>query len=188
MSLLDRVKERSGSDLSDQELEAVILAAVAQLDARLGPIGPVTIELGESDDPDSRLFRTLRVTPPIGAGAVTVVELDPGNSGDASAEITLDASDYRILHGGRTIQRLTGGPNGRTYWAPMVRVTYTPDGPGQDERDEAAVKLVLVDLSYRGGLKSERAGDYSYTLSGDPAADRAAIIDALVPSSGMLLA
>lgn len=188
MPLLDRVKERSGSDLSDPELEAIILAIVADLDARLGPIGPVTIELGDPTDPESRFNKTLRLTPPIGAGAVAIVEMDPGNSGDPGAETLLAAGDYRILHGGRTIQRLTGGPNGRTYWAPLVRVTYTPDGVPQAARDEAVVKIAMIDLSYRGGMKSERAGDYQITLSGDPVADREAIITGLVPSNGMLLA
>src|SRR3546814_11647194 len=98
------------------------------------------------------------------------VELDPGNSGAEAAERTLEPSDYRLLHDGRTIQRLTGGPNGRGHWAPLVRLTYTAQGASQAQRDEAVIKLMMVDLSYRGGLKSERAGDYSITLSGDPAA------------------
>ena len=189
MALLDRIKERSGSDLSDTELQAMIDAIVAELDARLGPVGPVTIELGEPDDPHSRYNRTLRISPPIDAAAeLVIVELDPGNSGDAGAERELAAGDYRVLHDGRTLQRLTGGPNGRTYWAPMVRLTYTPKGAGQAQRDEALIKLMMVDLSYRGGLKSERAGDYSITLSGDPVADREGIIAGLVPASGFLLA
>ncbi|WP_432769802.1 MAG: hypothetical protein HEQ22_03380 [Sphingopyxis sp.] len=190
MALLDRVKERSGSDLSDTELEAIITAIAAELDSRLGPVGPVTKELGDPSDPDSRFFRTLRVTPPIGAGAVTIVELDPGNSGDAGAEIALAAGDYRILHDGRTIQRLTGGPNGREHWAPLVRITYTPaDGASaQPVRDEALIKMAMIDLYYRGGMKSERAGDYQITLSGDPVADREAIITGLLPAAGFMLA
>jgi hypothetical protein len=188
MALLDRVKERSGSDLSDQELESIIVAIGAELDARLGPVGPITKELGDPSDPHSRFFHSLRVTPPIGPGDVTIVELDPGNSGDPAAEVTLMAGDYRILHDGRTIQRLTSGPNGRTYWAPMVRITYTPAGASQPARDEALIKIAMIDLSYRGGLKSERAGDYSFTLSGDPVADREAIFAGLVPASGFLLA
>lgn len=188
MSLLDRIKERSGSDLSDAELEALILANAAVLARRLGPVGPVTKELGDPGDPHSRFDRTLRVTPPIGPGDVTIVEISPGNSGDSGASVELDAADYRILHEGRTLQRLTSGPNGREYWAPLVRVTYTPEGPSEAEREEAQIKLALVDLSYRGGLKSERAGDYSMTLSGDPAADREAIIAGLLPGGGFLLA
>ncbi|ALJ14262.1 head-tail connector protein [Sphingopyxis macrogoltabida] len=188
MSLLDRVKERSGSDLSDDELEAIILAIAAELDARLGPVGPVTVHLGDPADPNSRFYHSLRVTPPIGAGDVTIVELDPGNSGDPGAETILLQGDYRVLHDGRTIQRLTSGPNGRTYWAPLVRITYTPAGASQPARDEALIKIAMIDLSYRGGLKSERAGDYSFTLSGDPVADREAVFAGLVPASGFLLA
>jgi hypothetical protein len=77
--------------------------------------------------------------------------------------------DFAVLNGGRTLQRLIGGPNGRDYWAPVVRITYTPIGD-QAARDEATIKLIALDLSYRGGLKSERAGDYQFTLSGDPVA------------------
>lgn len=39
MSLLDRVKERTGSDLSDSELQAMIDGITAELNARLGQIG-----------------------------------------------------------------------------------------------------------------------------------------------------
>src|SRR3546814_11229035 len=109
MALLDRVKERCGSDLSDTELSSMIDAIVGELDARLGPVGPVTVELGDPDDPHSRFHRTLRVLPPIDAAAeLTIVELDPGNSGAEAAERTLEPSDYRLLHAGRAIQRPTG--------------------------------------------------------------------------------
>lgn len=188
MPLIDRVKERTGSDLSDIELQAMIDAIAGELDTRLGPAGPISIDLGDLGDPNSRFRRTLRVSRPIDtSAAVTVVEVDPGNSGDASAETTLEAADYAVLHGGRTLQRLTGGPNGRDYWAPLVRLSYTPVGD-QPLRDEATIKLIMLDLSYRGGLKSERAGDYQFTLSGDPAADREAILASLSPKGGMVMA
>ena len=188
MALIDRVKERTGSDLSDTELQAMIDAIAGELDSRLGPAGPITVDLGDPADPDSRFRRTLRLPRPLDpAEAVTVVEVDPGNSGDAANETTLEAADYAVLHGGRTLQRLTGGPNGRSHWAPLVRLTYTPVGD-QAVRDEATIKLIQLDLSYRGGLKSERAGDYQFTLSGDPAADREAILAALAPKGGMVMA
>lgn len=188
MGLLDRVKERTGSDLSDTELQAMIDGISAELDALLGPAGPITVTLGDLGDPDSRYRRTLRLVRPLDeAEPVAIVELDPGNSGDAAAEVALMPGDYGVFHGGRTLQRLTGGPNGRTYWAPVVRITYTPVGD-QAARDEAAIKLIALDLSYRGALKSERAGDYQFTLSGDPAADREAIIAALAPTGGLVMA
>lgn len=191
MALLDRVKERSGSDLSDTELAAIILAIGVELDGALGPVGPVTREIGDPSDPHSRFFRTLLIAPPIDVSEdVTIVELDPGDSGDAAAEIELTAADYRVIHDGRTIQRLTSGPNGREYWAPLIRITYSPTGSAAAEavRDEAIIKIAMIDLYYRGGMKSERAGDYQITLSGDPVGDRDAIINGLLPRGGFTLA
>src|SRR3546814_8664098 len=159
----------------------MIDAIVGELDARLGPVGPVTVELGDPDEPPSRFHLTLRVLPPIDAAAeLTIVELEPGNSGAEAAERTLEPSDDRLLHDGRTIQRLTGGPNGRGHWAPLVRLTYTAQGASQAQRDEAVIKLMMVDLSYRGGLKSERAGDYSITLSGDRSEEHTSELQSLM--------
>ena len=187
MALIDRVRERTGSDLSDAELQAMIDAIAAELDARLDPVGTVAVELGDPADPNSRFRHTLRLIRPIDAGqAVTIVESDPGNSGDEAAETVLAEGDYRVMHGGRTLQRLMSGPNGRAYWAPLVRVTYTPIGAAGDQaaRDEATIKLVQIDLSYRGLLKSERAGDYQFTLSGDAVADRERIFEGLAAARG----
>jgi hypothetical protein len=189
MALIDRVKERTGSDLSDSELQAMIDGINAELDARFGPAGPITVELGDPSDPCSRFATTHRLLRPADTDEdVTIVERDPGNSGQAADEITLAEDDYRLLHGGRTLQRLTGGTNGRAYWAPLVSVTYTPIGETA-ARDEAVIKLMQLDLSYRGGLKSERAGDYQFTLSGDPVADREGIFKSLeAQRRGMVMA
>lgn len=187
MPLLDRVKERTGSDLSDSELQAMIDAITAELDARFGPAGAVTVELGDPADPSSRHNRTLRLLRPIDTAlALTVTEIDPGNTGDGADELVLAATDYRVMHGGRTLLRLTGGPNGRVHWAPMVRVAYTPTGLAA-ARDEVTIKLIQLDLSYRGGLRSERAGDYQFTLSGDHLADREAVLKVLEDRRGMVM-
>lgn len=191
MALIDRVKERTGTDLSDTELAAMIAAITAEIEARLGPAGERTVELGDPADPDSRYRTTLRISPPLDAAlTVTVVELDPGNSGLVGAEVTLTTADYRVMHGGRTLQRLTGGPNGRQFFAPMVKVTYTPKGDAGDQaaREEAVIKLMQLDLSYRGGLKSERAGDYQFTLAGDVGAERQKIIEGLAARHGLVMA
>jgi hypothetical protein len=188
MSLLDRVKERTGSDLSDAELQAMIDGITAELDARLGPAGPITVEIGDLADPITRENRSLRLLRPVDqAQPITVTEFWLGNTELNYNQLQITDADYAILHGGRTLQRLIGGPNGRMYWSPLVKVAYTPVGD-QALRDEATIKIVALDLSYRGGLKSERAGDYQFTLSGDAAADRQAIIDGLVPRVGMLMA
>ncbi|MBA5777471.1 hypothetical protein H2509_13515 [Stappia sp. F7233] len=180
MPLIDRVKERTGSDLSDAELAAMIDAITAEIEARFGPAGPITIELGDPVDPNSRFRRVLRLPRAMdSAQPATIVELDPANSGLAGNEVELAAGDYRVLHGGRTLQRLNGGPNGRDYWAPLVRATYTPLGD-QAAREEVTIKLMQLDLSYRGGLRSERAGDYSFTLgSADVTEEREKLLASL---------
>ena len=191
MALLDRIRERTGSDLSDAELGAMIVAIAVEIAACLGPAGPVSVELGDPGDPDSRFRRSLRLTRPADAGqAIAIVETWPGNSGAAANQVTLAAGDYALRNAGRTLIRLSDGPNGAQYWAPLVRVGYSPVGD-QALRDETTIKLIQLDLSYRGGLKSERAGDYQFTLSGDPVADREAILASLatrVASGGMVMA
>jgi hypothetical protein len=199
MSLLDRIKTRTGSDLPDSELQAMIDAIMAEVAVRLGPLGVgsggvTTVELGDPVDPDSRANRTLRLALPIDvARSVTVTELDPGNSGAALCERLLDPADYRVMHGGRTLQRLTGGPNGAACWAPLVRVAYTPLGADSAAAaaEEAAIKLVTLDLSYRGMIKSEKAGDYQWqaSLASDSyAVERENILAALVAPAGLVLA
>lgn len=188
MALLDRIKLRVPTDLPDSELTAMITAITTELDARFGPAGAITVELGDPANPGDRLLTTLRLIRPIDtAQAIAVTEIDPGNTGLASHETELAPTDFRILHGGRTLQRLTGGPNARTHWAPMVRVTYTPVGLAS-AREEVTIKLVALDLSYRGAIRSERAGDYQVTLSGDMAADREAILQTLEDRRGMVMA
>ena len=189
MSLLDRVKERASPDMSDDELTSMIAAITGEIDARLGPVGQITKELGDPTDPHTASRRTLRLQPPAQAGeAIVITERDPGNSGDTTSATILQAADYRVLHDGRTLQRLNSGPNARDFWAPLVRVVYTPAGTPQVARDEAIIKIMMIDLSYRGSLKSERAGDYQFTLSGDAVADRNAILDSLQQRGGMVLA
>ena len=187
MTLIDRVKERTGADLSDTELNAMIDGITAEIEARYGALGAVEETLGDPTIPE-RWQHTLALPRALDpAEPLVVVEIDPNNSGAASDEIELDAADYRVLHGGRTLQRLVGGPNGHTYWAPMVRVTFTPLGD-QAARDELTIKLMQLDLSYRGGLKSERAGDYQFTLGADAAAEREKLLASLSAGNRMTMA
>ncbi len=186
MALIDRVKARTGSDLPDTELSAMIAAIVADMDARFGPDDEIVVELGDPTDPLSSAMRTLRLPRPADPWSpMTIVERDPGNR--ETGPVTLDPADYRLIHVGRTLQRLTDGPHGRSFWAPLVTVTYVPAGE-QAAREEAVIKLMQLDLSYRGGLKSERAGDYQYTLSEDHAAERERIFASLSARQGMMMA
>ena len=188
MSLLDRVKTRTGSDLPDSELQAMIDAITAELDARFGPAGALTVEIGDPTDPTGRKMRNLRLVHPADTSQpITIIERDPGNTSGNDDAVELASGDFRVLHGGRTLQRLLLGPNPHNFWAPFVTVTYSPVVPTA-QREEVTIKLIQLDLSYRGALRSEKAGDYSFTLSGDMAADREAILQTLEDRRGMVLA
>jgi hypothetical protein len=187
-TLLDRVRLRVETDLPDGELLNMIDAIAAELDARFGPAGAITAIIGDPGDPSSRLNTTLRLIRAADTGQpITITEIDPGDTGLPEHETLLAAGDFRVLHGGRTLQRLTGGPNARAHWAPLVKVTYTPVGLAA-ARAEVTIKLLQLDLSYRGALRSERAGDYQFTLSGDMAADRETILKTLDDRRGMVMA
>ena len=192
MNLLDRLKERAAPEQSDAELSALISALRAEISARLGPVGQITLELGDAGEPEAQFFRTLRLPQPILAGgALSVSERSPGNSGAGATETVLTDADFRLLHGGRTLQRLTTGPNPAEYWAPLVSVTFTPATTPQPVRDEALLKLATLDLSYRGMIKSERAGDYQWsagTGSETYSTEREAIFASLVAQQGFVLA
>lgn len=167
MTLLDRVKERTGTDLSDAELNAMIDGIAAEIAVLYGPAaGAINVVVGDPTDRE-RWRQTLTPARPIdSAAAVTIVEIDPSDSGLAAAETVLDATDYRVLHGGRTLQRLTSGAHGQSFWAPLVDLTYTPlDLVPAAAREEVTIKLIQLDLSYRGLIKSERAGDYQWAGS-----------------------
>jgi hypothetical protein len=187
-ALLDRVKLRVPTDLPDSELLDMIGNIELDLDERFGVTGAIEVQLGDPNDPASRFKTTLRLLRPADtAQPITIKEIDPGNTGNPADETVLTTGDFRVLHGGRTLQRLTGGPNARTHWAPLVSVLYTPRGLAA-ARYEVTIKLIALDLSYRGALRSEKAGDYAITLSGDMAADREAILRTLEDRRGMVMA
>ncbi len=167
MALIDRIRERTGTDLSDDELEAMIAGISAEITVIYGAAsGAIDITLGDPSD-RQRWQQTLILPRALDTGQpVTIVEIDPSDSGDAASRIELETTDYRVLHGGRTLQRLVSGPNGQSYWAPLIEITYTPaDAVTAAARDEVTIKLIQLDLSYRGLIKSERAGDYQWAGS-----------------------
>ena len=184
MSLLYRLKGRVETDLLDLELEAMIDAEVAEIVARFGAIASTVFnEIG------ARQYLTMH-NPINEALSVAVVEIDPRQTGAAANRTTLAADDYRILDGGRTLERLIDGTNGRREWAPEVELTYTPKS-NQTERDEAVIRLVQLAITYRGLDKQEAVGDHS--RGGPVTADaypreREALLNSLAPRGRLVMA
>lgn len=179
MSLLSRLKDRVETDLPDLELQTMLDEATGEITRRFGAIAAIT----EHHDGSRRYLNLHRA---IDEGeAITVVEIDPANTGAAANETTLAADDYRVIDGGLTVERLIDGTNGRSYWGPLVRLTYTPVS-NQPQRDEVAIKVAQVALVER-GLASFRAGDYSETYRDAPK-ERERLIASLAPLGRGLMA
>lgn len=186
MTLIDRIRTRTGTDLPDDELQAMIAVLAAEIDSRFGAAWPITVDFGDPADPATAGLRSLHLQRPADSTQpITVIEIDPGNSAGAN-ERELATDDFRLLHGGRTLQRLISGTHPAPRWAPMVRITYTAQG-STAARDEAVIRLIALDMQTgRGAVKSERAGDYSWTAASEAerAEARAAVFEWLAGSLG----
>lgn len=185
MALLDRVKERIETDLSDGELQSMIDAVTAEIEGRFGANGEITVFLG--DDRDLAAGRQfLFPMRPVDTGqAVTVVEIDPPNAGDSGARTALAADDFRVLGGGRVLERLVDGTNGRRFWAPMVELTYTPVSDA-GRREEVTIQVIRLEIEAR-GLTSERTGDWQASYP-ELAEAREKLIASLAPRRGVVMA
>ncbi len=184
MSILYRLKGRVETDVLDRELETMIDAEVAEIVARFGAIASITVR-----EEGRRHF--VNVHRPINeTETVAIVEIEPANTSAAANRTTLASDDYRITNGGRTIERLIDGTNGRDLWASLVELTYTPTSD-QDRRDETVIKLVQLSLTYNGLNKQESVGDYSRTGSVTADAydrEREVLINRLAPRGRLLMA
>ena len=175
MALLDRVKERVETDLSDAELQSMIDDIVNEIETRFGTNAAITVEKDGG-------LSLLSMTRPIDTGeTVTITEIEADNT----TETVLAANDYRIRNGGRIVERLATGNNGRCAWAPTVRLAYTPVSDAA-KREAVVIKLVQLDIEYR-GLTSERAGDWQATYP-DAAAEREKHLMTLSPRNGLVMA
>lgn len=190
MALIDRVKERIETDLSDAELAAMIDEINAEITRRYGPNAEIIVELAEDAAlrPRRRFLYPQRAIDE--AQSLTIVEVQPGNTGGSGNETMLAADDYRIMNNGRLLERLIDGTNGRMFWAPLVRLTYTPVSDSA-QRDGVVIELVQLAITYRGLDKQERAGDYQRGGVMTPDAyerEREAVIGRLAPKRGLMMA
>ncbi len=142
----------------------------AEIVARFGAIGSIIVYL----DGDRKY---LSLTRPYGS-SITIVEIL------GTDETALSADDFRILDGGRTLERLSDGTNGRLLWEKLVKVTYTPLSD-DERREEVVIQVVQLGVEFR-GLKAEKSGDYSVTFA-DYKAERNVLIGSLTPRRGVVM-
>ena len=179
MSLIDRIKQRCEVDVDDAELQSIIDGIRSELDGRFGSVD------GQKVVHQKPTGSILKLQAPLDEAQTVIISEEVGLYLGGASEIVLGADDYRVLHEGRILERLQTGTNPALYWNGLVTVIYTPLNQCL-KRDEVIVKLVGLDLVYR-GFASERAGDYSIA-TGDQIGDRERVIATLGDRSGLGMA
>jgi hypothetical protein len=156
VSVLDRLLLRVQTDVSPEELQRMIDEALVAVEDFWGPpadsSNPITVTLPGGG-------RILDIGRPIDtAYSVAIQERYPyGYWFTGDVPVTLTSTDYRILNKGRTIERLPTGTNGAQRWGQEVAVSYVPVND-VDQRQEVAIKLVQLSLSYQ-AVNSKSIGD-----------------------------
>ena len=171
MTTLSRVQERIETDLTGTELQSMIDEVEAEIERRFGVQGSIIV----FQDGDRKYLSLIRES-----GTITSIKEILGTT-----ETTLETNDYRILDGGRTLERLGTGTNGRLLWEKLVKVTYVPASKAE-EREEVVIQVVQLGVEYK-GLRSEKSGDYTVSFA-DYKAERDTLIGALTPRRGMVMA
>ena len=152
--LVNRVKARLETDVADDEIFAIVEEIAQEVDAQVGGETEITIDLlGDMHLSPNRKF--LNFWRPIETVTSITEELD-------TVQTVLAADDYKIWHGGRTVERLATGTNPQSYWSQKVTAVYVPrtNDVGQMRRNGVIIDIAILELQYR-GLTSERSGDYS---------------------------
>jgi len=192
MSLVDTpmLRESIETDATDLELQRLIDDADEAIVARFGPhegdennTGQLTEEL--YSEGGLYLFPNRQIDT---IGSVTEYGQAPFENPDVG--IALETSDYQIIHGGRTLERLVTGANPMDYWGPRVVVEYVPIGQ-LARRKRVALDLCKLALTYKGLIKTEQAGDYRSGGAMTPdayQAERNALLSELQPAGGLTFA
>ena len=171
MSTLTRIQERVETDLTGTELQSMIDEVVAEIERRFGVEGSIIVYL----DGDRKYLSLIRES-----STITSIKEILGTD-----ETTLETDDYRVLDGGRTLERLGTGTNGRLLWEKLVKVTYVPASKAE-EREEVVIQVVQLGIEYK-GIRSEKSGDSTVQFA-DYKIERDALIGALTPRRGMVMA
>jgi len=183
MAIIDRVKERTETDLTDPELQMIIDEANQDIINKFGPHAdpgnPISVLL-----PGNRESIILQRSIDI-SQTVAIVEYY-----DWWGETTYNcvASDYRIWPPfNHRIQRRWDGSSAlpRRTWGDRVKVTYVPVNDG-NMREEVIVKLVVLAIQYD-AFTQQTVGDYS-GQTGDYKDERNKLLMSIAPRHGMDMA
>lgn len=196
-TLLQRVKtyDRVPTDIADSEVQRVIDEANAEVVARWGPhantASPITVTV-PGGTPTIDLTRPLDETEDF-----TVTEYWRDSWGGSATPTVLGVNDYRVLFGGRTLERLYTGDNPAYSWVSRsvesyafggstgwVTVEYVPVNDG-NQREEVILRLVLLSLEYDGKIRSDIGDTRQFPV--DYTTEREKLLKSLSPRKGLLL-
>ena len=143
-------REHIETDLSDAAVTRLIEDAEFAIIKRFGP-HVTQLDTLEGNAGANAVFLTRRIS--VVLSATETVE---------GTETVLAADDYKIVHDGRGLQRLSTGTNPATYWGESVVVSYTPESDSA-ERIRVCIDLVKLSVGYS-AKKEERIGDHAEIL------------------------
>ena len=147
------LREHVETDLPEAAIQRLIDEADQLVVESYGAHGPAT----QTDDLRSDVGMTL-IFPQRPVDSVTTVT----EFTSATTSKVLDPTDYTVGHGGKSLERLTTGPNPSLSWGYKVLVAYVIATTENPRRRGAVIDLVRL-ATVHTGLHSERAGDYSAT-------------------------
>lgn len=162
--------------LTDPELQVIVNAAYAEIVRSIGPVG-ARVDLLNGG------YHTIalgRPTASIGGVTETI----------GSTTTTLVADDYRLHPDGYTLERLSTGTHPRWQWWGVVEVTSTPTDDAAI-RDDVAIELCKLALSYNPGLTSQTIGTWTEQYADNSVwnsiEERDAILSRLNPAPGLVV-
>lgn len=186
MAIIDRVKQRTETDLTDDEIQLIIDEANNEVIQRYGPhpdpANPITVTL-EGDRERLVLARAIDTSEPI-----VITEFYDWFAIGGETTYVLVPTDYRIIEPyNTTIMRWWGGNS--TYpsrrWAHRVDIEYTPVNDG-DQREEVIIKIVILTIQYD-AFKQQTIGDFSGQTN-DYNDERNKLLNTLSPRRGLYMA
>lgn len=179
---VEQLREHVETDLPEPALQRLIGDADAAIIERYGGHGEEGATLSESFQPSAG---SVLLFPQRVAASITSITEHLGPLFDVETSTVLDATDYRVELGGRSIRRLSSGTNAATAWGDRVELVYVPVVDGW-RRARVTVDLCKLALAYN-ALRMEGAGDYR-AQSVDYQQERERLLMELAPSGGIVFA
>jgi hypothetical protein len=160
------MKQHIKTTLSDTALQRLMDANEAEINDRYGSSSTQAVDVVYPGD-----VNLIALSRPA-ASITTVVEER------YATDATLDATNYRLTTGGRTLERRTTEASPYTTWGDRVVITYAVADEAARRR-RVLIRLTQFDVENRPGLSSNTTGDQAVSYTTVLADQRAEILNDL---------